>query len=101
EGEIIVDKVNKNFDNIKLSFDNIDDCIEEEVKIVEVTSELFKRVQEEAESIASIAQEHSASTEEMLATLSEQDNNIEKISDLVKHIKDSAEELDGIAKKRV
>ncbi|NLZ48575.1 MAG: hypothetical protein GX895_07270, partial [Clostridiales bacterium] len=25
EGEIIVDKVNKNFDNIKLSFDNIDD----------------------------------------------------------------------------
>lgn len=101
EGELIVDKVNKNFDNIKLSFNNIDDCIDEEVKVVEVTSDLFKKVQEQAESIASIAEEHSASTEEMLATISEQDNSVESINDLMKYIKDSAEKLDSITKDKV
>lgn len=100
EGEVIVDKVNKNFDNIKLSFENIDDCIDEEVKVVEATSKLFKKIQEQAESIVSIAEEHSASTEEMLATISEQDNGVESISDLVKHIKEAAEKLDSIAKDR-
>lgn len=101
EGEVIVNKVNKNFDNIKASFNNIDSCIDEEVKVVEFTSELFRKVQEQAESIASIAEEHSASTEEMLATISEQDRSIETIRDLMKDIRESAVKLDGITKDRV
>jgi methyl-accepting chemotaxis protein len=98
-GEVIVGKVNENFDSIENSFKEIDTCIEEELKVVENTSLTFKKIREESESIASIAEEQSASTEEMLATLSEQDNSIVSISELMKHIQASSEKLDSIVEK--
>ena len=100
-GEEIVGKVNKNFDSIEVSFKDIDSCIEDELKVVEDTSQIFKKIREESESIASIAEEQSASTEEMLATLSEQDNSIVSISELMKHIQASSEKLDSIAEKNI
>lgn len=101
EGEAIVKKVNKSFDNIKVSFGEIDGCIAEELKIVDATSTLFKKIAEESENIASISEEHSAATEEMLATVSEQDNSIGNIFSFIKQIKNSSEELNGIAETQI
>lgn len=95
-GELIVDKVNKSFGNIQGSFNEIDKYIANELELVEGASSLFRNIRSESESIASIAEEHSASTEEMLATIAEQDNSIKSISKLMKHIEESSKNLDNI-----
>lgn len=101
KGEDIVLIVNKNFESIQESFLNIDRCIDEEHTIVDDTNQLFKKVRDESESIASISEEQSASTEEILATISEQDYSIKAISDLMQHIEISATELDDVARKNI
>ncbi|MDP4144921.1 MAG: methyl-accepting chemotaxis protein [Bacillota bacterium] len=100
-GEVIVSKVTQNFDSIQASFRDIDSCIVDELKVVEDTSLIFKKVSEESESIASIAEEQSAATEEMLATMAEQDNSIINLSKLMKHIEDSSHKLDEAASNSV
>jgi methyl-accepting chemotaxis protein len=95
-GESITNLVTKNFGSIEAAFNEIGIYIENELKVVDNTSSLFKKVREESESIASIAEEQSASTEEMLATISEQDNSISSIYNLMRHILNSSEKLDNI-----
>lgn len=99
-GEIIVNKVNKGFHSIEASFKDIDNCIEEDLKTVDNASLIFEKLREESESIASIAEEHSASTEEMLAAASEQDVNVLNIYNLMKNIQASSEKLDSVVEQK-
>lgn len=96
EGEILVDAVNKSFMKIQRSFKDIDNTIENELKLMEKTSSIFSKIQLETESIASISEEQSAATQEMLATMEEQSANMNIIYSSVQDIKQSSDNLQAI-----
>lgn len=96
EGEKIVVEVSQSFEDIRQSFKRIDDSVVSGLAIVDETSAIFTKVRQEAENIASISQEHTASTEEMLATMENQSANIEKTSIAMAQINSSSEKLQNI-----
>ncbi|HAN09442.1 MAG TPA: hypothetical protein DCP90_02385 [Clostridiales bacterium] len=93
EGEQIVEKMNGSFEKIKEAFGEIDAKVTSELKVIENTSAIFNKIRNEIQSIASISEEHSAASEEMFATMEEQNANIEIIYNLMRNIKDSSENL--------
>lgn len=96
EGQIIVQGVNEGFDKIQLSFKNIDKNITNELKMIEDTSTIFSDIRIEAEGIASISEEQSAATQEMLAIMEEQGSNINMIHSAMQEINKSSENLQAI-----
>ena len=96
EGEMIVDDVDSSFDNIQESFHKIDKNITTVLEMVGKTTEIFGEIRKESEGMASISEEHSASTEEMLSTMEEQNNKIGDIFALMKEISASSENLRGV-----
>jgi methyl-accepting chemotaxis protein len=96
EGVIIVNKVNESFEKIEESFKAINQYILSELGMIEKTTSLFSKIRQESEGIASISEEHSASTEEMLATMQEQNASIESIHYTMQGIKQANEKLFGI-----
>ena len=97
-GNIIVEEVNDSFEVIQSAFERINNGILKELDAFKSTNELFGRIQEESQRIACISEDHSASSEEMLATMTEQNNNIISIFGTMKKIKSSSEELRVIVK---
>lgn len=96
-GETIVKQVNESFKNIEIAFIDIDKGIEIENENIESLLNIFKNTSREIESIASISEEHSASTEEMVVTIQEQNNNINNIFELMKQIQEASKSLEIIA----
>lgn len=93
-GEVIVKMVNSSFDNIQMSFNEIDSFIEKEFKAVEKTTDIFKRIRSEVVSVANISEEHAAASEEMLASIEELSSNMENIVDLMSQIQSSCGNLE-------
>lgn len=99
-GEDIVQKVNLGFKNIINSFEEIDRYIEKELEMVGGIKEIFGHINLESDSIASISEEQSASTQEMLATVEEQDNSIENIFKMIEQIKKSSNSLELVVQSK-
>lgn len=98
EGEVILAQVNEGFIKIQSSFKDIDDNISNELKMIEKTSNLFSKIQAETESIASISDEQSAATQEMLSTVEQQNSGIQEINSAMKEIQKASENLQEIIK---
>ncbi len=98
EGELIVKQVNESFKQIQTSFEDIDNYISEELNKIESTASLFSRIHEETLGIASISQEHTALTEELMSTSEEQNVNINNLYNLMQDIKSSSDNLKDIIK---
>jgi methyl-accepting chemotaxis protein len=97
EGKVIVTHVTEDYENIQLSFKDIDNNIENGLKVMEKTTDIFSKVSKKAEDIASISVEHSAATEEMLATIEEQTASIELIYNSMKDIAKTSKNLQARA----
>lgn len=93
EGEVIVKEVDQSFHDIQISFQKIDQNIETVLNMSGKTTEIFGEIRKEAEGMASISEEHSASTEEMLSTMEEQNNKIGEFFTLMQEISASSEKL--------
>lgn len=96
DGEKVVSTVNQTFDSIREAFRDIDSYIADEFSRIENVADLFSRIDKEAESIAAISEAHTAATEELLATLQEQNANIEDMNHLMQNIKASSENLQSV-----
>lgn len=96
EGEIIVNEVDQSFDSIKSSFEDIDGYILTVQDMIDKTTKVFGKIRTESETMASIAEEHSAATEEMLSTMEEQNENINQIFGLMQKITESSNNLRGV-----
>lgn len=92
-GETIVKEVITSFGEIQTAFKEIDSGLIEELKMFESTATTFKHIREESESIATISEEHSACTQEMLASITHQDNNIKNLFAFMKGIQKTSESL--------
>lgn len=100
EGDSITKQVIESFGNIKLAFKDIDENIEKELKMTDTESIIFMKIREQSDNISSISQESSAAMEEILATIEEQNNNIEVIFESIKNINNSSIKLEELIEKR-
>ena len=82
EGAVLITDVTEAFKKIQLSFKDIDSNIANEIKMIENASSIFAKIHQETENIASIAEEHSSATEEMLATMEQQSESINLYSSM-------------------
>lgn len=92
-GRSISDLTRDRFNAMMNSFKKLDECILQELDIIDNISKLFSKINEETESIAGISEEHSASTQEMLSTIEEQTSKISEINVFMHDIKKSSEDL--------
>lgn len=96
EGTIAVNQVHNNFNLVQAAFENISKHIADEISRIGEITLLFSEINMESESIASISEEHAASTEELMAISQEHNANIESIYALMQNIKASSDSLQGI-----
>lgn len=99
EGGQILGRVTASFDNIRLAFQDINEHIIDELNKIENAVTLFSQIRSGTVSIAAIAEEHTASSEELSATIEEQHANIESIFNFMQDIKGSSNKLVGLIKK--
>ncbi len=89
---IITEKVSNTFEQMETSFENMKQDIQKEVHVIRNVTTAFTTIQERIEMIASIAEEHAATTEEIQASMEEQHNRMQGIAEEV-------DDISGISKK--
>ena len=72
--------------------------INNELDVMQRSAQIFSDVLKETESMSGISEEHAAATEEMLSIVSELDESIERIFNMMKQIQDSSNELESLAR---
>lgn len=98
EGNLIVSEVRDSFKNIQTAFNQIDHSIMDERKMFESTTDIFKNISVESESIAAISEEHSSFSEEMTAIIIQQDEKVKEVFQLIESIRMASNELENLAK---
>jgi methyl-accepting chemotaxis protein len=93
EGNIILESITSFFDRMKASVEDTNikllGCLDGTNKITET----FIDIQKQIENVASISEENAASTQEVLATLEDQNNNIILIHEAMENIENLSREL--------
>lgn len=88
--------VNTSFNNIEASFGQISIEITKEIKLIKETVDKFALIYDETSNIASISEEHAASTQEISTTMEEQHQNIEHLFELMVNINKASNLLQAI-----
>lgn len=86
EGKKLVEDISRHFEEIKVTSDKTNQAIEEGyLKNNKITAEL-EQVQRQIENVASISEENSAATQEVLATIESENNRILELGNSVQEI---------------
>jgi len=100
EGDAAVREGNRILENISAFFSRMKDSVEdsnrqllEGLEGTRKVTEIFIEIQKQIENVASISEENAASTEEVLATLEDQNNNIAQIHEAMANIGRLSREL--------
>lgn len=96
DGDIILDKVYGSFEDIKDSFLSINKLLTEEFSIISTVSNNFNPIQTELERVNDIAEQHAASTEEINATILEQEQNINSMTSSMEEISKLSKETKSL-----
>lgn len=96
-GNSIMKDVSSQFDVIKQSFESTLNYINEENDLIEKVTNMFNEIHEQLENIASISEQHAASTEEVLATVETQEQNMVTMSNSLDEINNLSKNLRNIA----
>jgi len=98
-GNEVLDKINIIFNDINVAFTNMDKKVNIQNELVDNVSYNFSHIKERIENIASITEEHSATTEEILSSIEDQDGRIIKIFDDIGEIDGISNELYNMIEK--
>lgn len=96
EGKELITEVSYYFKDIKDSFKTTNTELTRSVKKIDTTTDKFKDIQRQIENVVSISEENSASTQEILSTLENENNQIISISSTVTEIQKLSGELKNI-----
>jgi methyl-accepting chemotaxis protein len=86
------------FDEILQAFNNMQEDINQELKIINDANKLFSGALNESDSVAAIAQEQAAATQEITATIEDQAQHIKRLTDLLQNIGIIGAELQEVLK---
>lgn len=92
-GNQFLTEVSDNFSNVEQAITETFQLLETERNMINKILEQFIQVHERLENIASITEEHSASSQEILATLDNENNDILNIKDSIQRIKQMTDVL--------
>ncbi|WP_026476316.1 methyl-accepting chemotaxis protein [Alkaliphilus transvaalensis] len=98
QGNNIVKKVYESFDEIKTASNIIGRHIEKEDFMIDDISVTFSNVQGKLESIAAISQQHAATTEEILASIEDENNRLINLLDENSKIRELSDDLQNVVK---
>ena len=85
-GNELIEDVNSFFDGLKISFKNENDQIKTEIEILDKVFSTFTQMNEQIENVSAISEEHSASNEEVLASVETQNSDMKHMLDGVNNI---------------
>lgn len=97
-GSKIIYQVNEDFQSIKSAFGQMDRSIEKEYEMIENINKLYVNIQCQLESIAAISEQHAATTQEVLASVENQNQNIIEIASTSEKLKAASNELRTVLK---
>lgn len=96
DGDIILDKVYESFEEIKTSFSSINELLTEEFNVISVVASNFVPIQIELENVNDIAEQQAGSTEEINATILEQEQNINSMTSSMEEIAQLSKETKNL-----
>ncbi|KAB3534791.1 methyl-accepting chemotaxis protein [Alkaliphilus pronyensis] len=97
-GTGVVKEVHQGFETIKNSFNSMGKKIENEDSMIEEITDTFAMVQEKLESIAAISEEHAAASEEILASIENENSRIIDLAEETKTIRNLSNDLENLCK---
>lgn len=97
EGKRIIDDINSQYEDISISFRSSNKLLERETNYINQINDDFIRVQDSISNIASISEEQSASTEEILGAIENQNINIQDLTKSLKIIDNLSSNLSKLA----
>lgn len=80
-GSGIINNVKNSFATLENSSNTIEECVELEDKMILEISSAFSSIMEQLENISAVSEEHSASTEEILASIENQCDLVNQVSE--------------------
>lgn len=95
-GKATVRQAYESFQQIQVSFQDIDRFLAEGIERIENSTALFTDIHKETENIAGVSAEHSAATEELMATIEENNANVDILYSSMQNIKNSRNEVNSI-----
>ncbi|MBE6025016.1 MAG: hypothetical protein E7231_17895 [Cellulosilyticum sp.] len=93
EGEKLIIEVEKSFSDIQEAFESIDLSLMKQYEQINNVSQIFSNTTREIEEISMISEKHASATQNLMATVEENNANISQISEAMLHIKESSQEL--------
>jgi methyl-accepting chemotaxis protein len=99
EGLDIIHEVASFFSDMKESYQETNEELSKSMKEIEVAAKNFIEVQEQITNVASIAEENSASTQEILSIIEDENSQISQINTSVTQVYDLSQKLKDMVKK--
>lgn len=96
KGETIAGQVKETFENISEYSNDIKRNIDIEKERIDAISDLFQEINQDTNSIAAISEEHSAATEELMATNTDHLESIQQINQRISDIADASGALKAL-----
>ncbi len=97
-GNELIHEVAKHFVAVKNDSEENFKALEKEESMIENVTDIFAKVQDQITNIASIAEQHAASNQEVLASLENENAEINSINSAIKEIKSTTEILNDMLK---
>ncbi|WP_070000189.1 methyl-accepting chemotaxis protein [Cellulosilyticum sp. I15G10I2] len=92
-GNHIVEATQQRFQNMEYSFKTVYEQIKQEDKMIDTINHVFIEIEERLERIASISMEHSASTEEILTNMEQQNKKTDEVLTDIDEVQKNSEAL--------
>ena len=92
-GEKLIIEVEKSFVEIQQAFENIGTSLVQQFEQISQATHIFSNTMVELEAIAAISQEQASSTQNLMATVEENNVNIGQIAEAMMNIKESSKAL--------
>ena len=93
KGQFLLQEITESFNSMKESFDKISRHLKNNMDNIGQTTNEFYKIKEEIESAVAITQENTATTEEIVSTLSSENDFIDMISQSIQQLKNLSQEL--------
>lgn len=97
EGKKIIEDITSQYGKISISFRSSNELLDQERSYIDRINDDFSNVQDAITDIASISEEQSAATEEVLGTIEGQNSNIQNLTDSLQIISNLSTELSALA----
>jgi len=92
-GNEIINNVRNSFTTLEKSSDTIEECVELESNMIQDVSSAFDSIMEQLENLSAISEEHSAATQEVLASIETQCDFVNQVSEQISLIHDQSSNL--------